>query len=310
MAAREKREPAREPMSIYEVHLGSWRPGLSYRRAGRRAGRLRHRPGLHARGVPARGRAPVRRLVGLPGHLLLRAHVAVRLPRRLPLPGRRAAPGRASACCSTGCPRTSRATAGRWPGSTARAVRARRPAARHAPRLGHAHLRLRAPRGAELPGRQRGLLARGVPHRRAAGRRGGVHAVPGLLAQGRRVGAEPVRRPGEPRGDRVPAGGQRHLLQARPRHRDDRRGVDLLGGRHPAGAPGRAGVRLQVEHGLDARHARLPGPRPHLPPVPPQPDDVLDDLRVLGELHPAAVARRGGAREGLAGRQDARRRMA
>ena len=31
MAAREKRVPAREAMSIYEVHLGSWRPGLSYR---------------------------------------------------------------------------------------------------------------------------------------------------------------------------------------------------------------------------------------------------------------------------------------
>jgi 1,4-alpha-glucan branching enzyme len=31
MAARAGREPVREPMSIYEVHLGSWRPGLSYR---------------------------------------------------------------------------------------------------------------------------------------------------------------------------------------------------------------------------------------------------------------------------------------
>jgi len=29
--ARAEREPVREPMSIYEVHLGSWRPGLSYR---------------------------------------------------------------------------------------------------------------------------------------------------------------------------------------------------------------------------------------------------------------------------------------
>jgi len=29
--ARSPREPVREPMSIYEVHLGSWRPGLSYR---------------------------------------------------------------------------------------------------------------------------------------------------------------------------------------------------------------------------------------------------------------------------------------
>jgi 1,4-alpha-glucan branching enzyme len=31
MAARAERQPVREPMSIYEVHLGSWRIGLSYR---------------------------------------------------------------------------------------------------------------------------------------------------------------------------------------------------------------------------------------------------------------------------------------
>jgi 1,4-alpha-glucan branching enzyme len=31
MSARTGRQPVREPMSIYEVHLGSWRPGLSYR---------------------------------------------------------------------------------------------------------------------------------------------------------------------------------------------------------------------------------------------------------------------------------------
>ncbi|HUJ04478.1 MAG TPA: 1,4-alpha-glucan branching protein GlgB [Streptosporangiaceae bacterium] len=30
MAARAARDPLREPMSIYEVHIGSWRPGLSY----------------------------------------------------------------------------------------------------------------------------------------------------------------------------------------------------------------------------------------------------------------------------------------
>jgi 1,4-alpha-glucan branching enzyme len=30
MAARERRDPLRGPMSVYEVHIGSWRPGLSY----------------------------------------------------------------------------------------------------------------------------------------------------------------------------------------------------------------------------------------------------------------------------------------
>src|SRR5260370_32056470 len=31
MPGREKRDPLRLPMSIYEVHIGAWRPGLSYR---------------------------------------------------------------------------------------------------------------------------------------------------------------------------------------------------------------------------------------------------------------------------------------
>jgi 1,4-alpha-glucan branching enzyme len=30
MSARARREPLSQPMSVYEVHLGSWRPGLSY----------------------------------------------------------------------------------------------------------------------------------------------------------------------------------------------------------------------------------------------------------------------------------------
>jgi len=31
LAARAQRQPHREPMSVYEMHLGSWRPGLGYR---------------------------------------------------------------------------------------------------------------------------------------------------------------------------------------------------------------------------------------------------------------------------------------
>src|ERR1700722_16360087 len=31
MTARKDRDPLRPPMSVYEVHIGSWRPGLSYR---------------------------------------------------------------------------------------------------------------------------------------------------------------------------------------------------------------------------------------------------------------------------------------
>ncbi len=112
-------------------------------------------------------------------------------------------------------------------------------------------------RGAQLPGRQRAVLARGVPRRRAAGRRRRLDALPRLLAPGRRVDAQQVRRPGEPRGGRLPAGDERDRLQARARRGDDRRGVDVLAGCHPADAPGRARLRLQVEHGLDARHARL-----------------------------------------------------
>ncbi|MGF6887758.1 1,4-alpha-glucan branching enzyme [Nocardia sp. GAS34] len=34
ISARERADPTRAPVSIYEVHLGSWRPGLGYREAG------------------------------------------------------------------------------------------------------------------------------------------------------------------------------------------------------------------------------------------------------------------------------------
>ena len=109
-----------------------------------------------------------------------------------------------------------------------------RSAAGRAPRLGHAHLQLRPARGPQLPADQRALLARVVPRRRAARRRRRVDDLPRLLAPGRRVGAERVRRPRESRSDRFPARAQHGHARAPPGHGDHRRGVHGVSGRQPA----------------------------------------------------------------------------
>ena len=83
-----------------------------------------------------------------------------------------------------------------------------------------------------------------------------------------------------------------------------------MAGRLAADVPRRPRLRLQVEHGLDARHARVLRARPDPPPLPPPRADVQPRVRVQRELHPAAVARRGRARQGLADRQDAGRPLA
>ena len=160
-------------------------PGLPRDR--RPARRLPRRDRLHPRRAAAGGRAPVRRVLGLPGHLVLRADRAVRHPGRLPLLRRPPAPARLR--------RDRRLGAGALParrvgaGQVRRhpALRARRPAPRRAARLGHARVRLRPQRGAQLPRRQRAVLARGVPHRRAARRRRRLDALPRLLP--RRTGS-------------------------------------------------------------------------------------------------------------------------
>ena len=218
---------------------------------------LRRRPRLHPRGAPARDGAPVRRLVGLPGDVVLRPDRAVRRPRRLPLPGRPAAPGRHRRHPRLGPGALPQGRLGAGALRRHAALRAPQPAARRAPRLGHLRLRLRPPRGAQLPGRQRAVLARGVPRRRAAGRRRRLDALPRLLARGRRVDAQHARRPREPRGGAVPPGDQRHRLQAGARGVTIAEESTALAGRHPADPRRRPGLRLQVEHGLDARHARL-----------------------------------------------------
>ena len=104
---------------------------------------------------------------------------------------------------------------------------------------------------------ERALLDRRLPRRRPPGRCRRLDALPRLLAQGRRVGAQPLRRPRGPRCGRLPQGGERRAARPGARRRVHRRGVHGLAGRVPADLRGRSRLRVQVEHGLDARRARL-----------------------------------------------------
>ena len=88
----EKKQHA-EPMSIYEVHIGSWRKGLTYLELADQLVEYVHLAGLHPRRVHAGRPAPVRGVVGLPRHRLLRPDVAS------------SAPPTSSATWSTSCTR-------------------------------------------------------------------------------------------------------------------------------------------------------------------------------------------------------------
>ena len=109
------------PMSIYEVHLGSWRRKpedgdrwLTWDELADAAGALRPGHGLHPPRAAAGQRAPVRRLLGLPAAGPVRAHRALRHAARTSAASSTAATQPASACCWTGCRRTSRPTPTAW----------------------------------------------------------------------------------------------------------------------------------------------------------------------------------------------------
>ena len=72
--ARRGDAPAHEaPFSVYEVHLAVLAAGPDLPPARRAAPGVRHGTRLHPRRADAGRRAPLRRLLGLPGHRLLRA---------------------------------------------------------------------------------------------------------------------------------------------------------------------------------------------------------------------------------------------
>ena len=118
------------------------------------------------------------------------------------------------------------------------------------------------------------------------------------------MGAEPVRRPREPRRGR---GSCKRAQRARARARagrrsrpprSRRRGPACRGRRTSAGS---ASASSGTWAGCTTRSAYFAA-RPDLPALPPPPADVLAHVRVQRELRPAAVARRGRARQGLAAR--------
>ncbi len=93
-----------------------------------------------------------------------------------------------------------------------RALRARRPAARLPSRLEHRDLQFRAARSGELPGQQRAVLGRALSCRRPARRCRRLDALPRLQPQGGRMDPQQGRRARELGGGRLPAGDEQGAL--------------------------------------------------------------------------------------------------
>ena len=78
MIQRAGRNPVSEPMSTYEVHLGSVAPRAQLPSAGPRADGLRCGARIHPRRAASGRRTSVRRVLGIPGDVVLRADIPVR----------------------------------------------------------------------------------------------------------------------------------------------------------------------------------------------------------------------------------------
>ena len=191
------------------------------------------------------------------------------------------------------------------------ALRAPEPAARLAPGVGLAHLRLRPARGPQLPGTptrstgSRSSTPTGCGS--TASRRCSTSTTRASRASGRRTSTAATRTSRPSSSSRRSTPPSTSGRRASTTIAEESTSWPRVTG--PTSAR-RARVRLQVEHGLDARLARLPQARPRPPRLPPQRDDVRARLRLVRELRAAAEPRRGRARQGLAAAEDAGRRVA
>ena len=285
--------------------------------AGRAASRVRDGPGLHPRRADAGRRAPLRRLLGLPGHRLLRADRPPGHPGRLQVPGRRAAPGghrrpdglgaralparrlgaRASStaarCTSTrtrSAPRTP--TGAPWSSTTAarRSATSWSPTPRTGARSSTSTACASTPSPRCSTSTTRARTASGRPN--AHGGRENLDAVAFL----QEMNATVYRRcPGV-------------VTIAEESTAWD--GVTRA--THHDGPGGFGGLGFGLKWNMGWMHDSLGyvAQGAGAPQVPPQRDDLLDGVRLQRELRAADLARRGGARQAVAGLQDARRLVA
>ena len=274
-------------------------PHLPGARRGARG--LRPRPRLHPRGAPADRRAPLLRIVGLPADRRLRADPPVRdgdgvhgLRGRAPPPRDRRHPRLGAGPLSRATPTGSSYFDGT-----------------HLYEHADPRRREQADWGTLVFNYGRHEVANylignalywldAVPPGRAAGRRRRLDALPRLLQAAGRVAAERHGGQREPGGDRLPPAFNEVVYRYHP--------AAMTIAEESTSWPmvsrpivrRRARVRVQVEHGLDARRPRLHGARSGAPEVPPQPAHLRAAVRLARELRAPAVPRRGGPRQGLA----------
>ncbi len=318
LAQRGAWDPLRAPISIYEVHPGSWRRSwhrkpafLTWDELADQLIPVRARPGLHARRAGRRRRASVRRLVGLSGARSLRADCAARHAARLQALRRSPAPGRHRRVHGLG--------AGAFSEGRARPRGVRRHALCTSTPIRAAASTSSGARRSSTTAATR--CATSWSRTRCSGSSSITSTACAWMRSPRCCISTTRRKHGEWTPNRY--GGRENLEAIEflkqlnwtighyfPGVLTMAEESTSFPGVTPPGAPGRARLSLQVEHGLDERHAALHVARSAAPAPSSQPDHVLVRVRVLGALHPAAVARRGRARQALAARQDAGRRVA